>query len=87
VGTGPDIIAAVENGEAGLARHRHELWLLGLRAALVRAAAARVCRRSRWQARRARRLLDQRVLCGIASPVAPRRRRSRRRSRARLVVV
>jgi hypothetical protein len=89
VRTAADIIAGhAQNGEAVLARHREALWLLGIRAAILRAEAARLCRRSRWQARRARYLLQRHARRGVATIASPRCRKSgRRRSRAHLVVV
>ena len=74
--------------EAVLAQHRDLLAIIGLRAAVRRATSARVCRRSSWQARRAHRLLQQRVLRDIVPKVARTpKRASGRRSRARLVIV
>ena len=74
--------------DAHLADHREQLCNLGIRAALLRAETARLCQRSRWEARRGRWLLQQHVLRGVVTKMAPTRRKSdRRRSRARLVVV
>ena len=80
------VIAASSDIEARLAQHRDDLWMLGIRAALLRAEAGRLCRRSRWEARRARRQLQRPIVRGTVTP--PQQRRFvRRRSRTRLVVV
>ena len=87
--TPADVIAGrVKNADAILAEHRDRLWLLGIRAAVLRAEAARLCRRSRWQARVARQLLQKHVLRGVETRAIPRRRKSARpRSLTRLVLV
>jgi len=82
-----DVVIELTARDAWLARHRDELWSVGLRAALLRARAKQITRRSRWEARRARRLLHKHVLRGAAKTAPPRRKAARRRSRARLIVV
>jgi hypothetical protein len=72
---------------AQMARRRDELWLVVLRAKCLCFESDRLCRRSRWEARRARRLIERRVLRGLVTqPPAharrPRRPTSRRRLRA-----
>jgi len=59
---------------------------LAIRAALLRAEAASLCRRSRWEARRGRWLLQQHVLRGTVTKLAPTLRKHAR-SRVRLTVV
>ena len=81
-----EALAAHDDIEARLAQHRHDLWVLGLRAAVLRAEAQRLCRRSRWEARRARRQLQQHLVRGTVTKPSP-QRPVRRRSRGRLVVV
>ena len=86
--SGADPLERERELEARLALHRDELWAIGIRAALRFAESARRYRRSRWQARRAVWLLQQRELRGAATKTAPPRRKSRRRrSRATLAVV
>src|SRR5438552_1497492 len=73
---------------ARIAESREALWRLALRAALLCARARNLCRRSRWEAGRARRLLRKRVLrdAVVGSPRVP-PKRTRHRSTARLVAV
>ena len=82
------IVDAVDNAEAVIAQHRDLLAIVGLRTAVRRAKSARLCRRSRWQARQAQRLLQQRLLRGVIPKVARTRKKSARRpSRPRLALV
>ena len=83
----PDVIAAWSDIDARLARHRDDLWILGIRAALLRAEARRLSRRSRWEARRARWQLQRHFVRGTTVASAPKERPVRRRSRGRFVVV
>jgi hypothetical protein len=63
---------------ARLARRRKELWAVVLRAKRLCVDSDRLCRRSRWETRRARRLLEQRVLRGVLTHPVRRARRPRR---------
>ena len=81
-----DVFAMRDDIEARLAQHRHDLWVLGMHAALLRAEAQRLARRSRWEARRARRQLQRHVVRG--RPLrATKPKRVRRRARPRLMLV
>jgi len=83
-----EVLPARREAAARIVEQREVLWRIALRAALLCARAQNLCRRSRWEAGRARRLLRKHVLrdAGTGAPrVAP--RRTRRRSGARLVAV
>jgi len=73
---------------ARMAEHRDALWQLGLRAAILREQAARLCRRARWEARRTHHLLRLRVVRDlVTTSTRPRSKSRRRRCRAWLVAV
>jgi len=78
-------VTPVTEEDLRIVRHRDDLWLLGIEAALLRAKAKHRVRLSRWHARRARRLLRQHLVS--APPPRTSRRSGRRKSRRHLNLV